>query len=234
MIAMVTICDDYDSNIGCVDDCFDDDGNHDDGDDHDANDYEDEIEDDRNHFHYDEEEEDKQKESYEDECDINMNFFLAATIPEVQRNMMPYPTCSLRKQNQFPLAQTSFFWSRDFFGQHEFLSNCVCPGQCPAVLGCFYTGQPPDVQNLPNPQMKWFQMGQGGSRLVDGGAGGCSVKSWLGGRAFRLWWMEPSSNRRNAAKAVEAAWASKADHREMKDVVAACRSNRRSFLEIKT
>ena len=65
-------------------------------------------------------------------------------------------------------------------------------------------GQPPDAQNPPNPRMVWLQMGRGGSRLV-GGAGGCSGKSWLSGGASpsRLWWMEPSSKRRDAAKAIE-------------------------------
>ena len=65
--------DDYDSNVGCVDDCFDDDDGDDDDDvdcdddvgcDDDANDYDDEIEDDKNHFHYDEQEEDKQENSH--------------------------------------------------------------------------------------------------------------------------------------------------------------------------
>ena len=58
--------DDYDSNVGCVDDCFDDDGDDDDDVDFDddANDYYDEIEDDKNHFHYDEQEEDKQENSH--------------------------------------------------------------------------------------------------------------------------------------------------------------------------
>ena len=64
--------DDYDSNVGCVDDCFDDDDGDDDdvdcdddvGCDDDANDYDDEIEDDKNHFHYDEQEEDKQENSH--------------------------------------------------------------------------------------------------------------------------------------------------------------------------
>ena len=126
-----------------------------------------------------------------------------------------------------------FFLCTRLFGQHEFLSDCVYPGQSPAVLGCLYW-----------PASRCAKSTKSTDDVVSNGAG------WEPAGGWWSWWMFGQKltgwkgvsaavdgailERRGAAKAVEAAWASKADHREMKDVVAACRSNRDSFLEMQT